>query len=243
MNLVIDLGNTRIKAGIFDGEELVHQVSYSGFTTEKLISDTNKHQIDYCIFSSVVKGLDIIDKLKNLFPLLVLDAHTKLPFINQYKTPGTLGNDRKANIAGAAKLFPGKHVLVIDAGTCLKTDFINSKSEYTGGSISPGLQMRFKAVNDYTSQLPLVNYRPMENFTGTGTEESILAGVIKGFLFEMEGFIDSYKSKYKDLKVILTGGDAALFDKTLKNSIFVAPYLALSGLNVILNYNVEKNKI
>lgn len=83
----------------------------------------------------------------------------------------------------------------------------------------------------------------MENFTGTGTEESILAGVIKGFLFEMEGFIDSYKSKYKDLKVILTGGDAALFDKTLKNSIFVAPYLALSGLNVILNYNVEKNKI
>jgi type III pantothenate kinase len=243
MNLVIDVGNTRTKVGIFSADEPVKQLSVSGFSMNEIIPELSCFNIEKCIFSSVVDGLFMADELKNRFPVMVLNDQTPLPFKNKYKTPLTLGNDRIANIAGAVKLFPDKNVLVIDAGTCLKTDFLNSDKEYSGGSISPGLQMRFNALHHFTSRLPLVNYRSFEKYTGTTTEESILAGVRGGYLMEIEGFIEKYRRDFGDLKAILTGGDSPLFDKTLKNSIFVVPYLSLTGLNEILKYNVEKNKV
>jgi type III pantothenate kinase len=243
MNLVIDVGNTRTKAGIFSADEPVKQLSVNGFSMREIMPELRNFKIENCIFSSVVDGLFLADELKKHYPVMVLNDQTPLPFKNQYKTPLTLGNDRVANIAGAVKLFPDKNVLVIDAGTCLKTDFLNSDNEYTGGSISPGLQMRFNSLHHFTSRLPLVNYRSFEKYTGTTTEESILAGVSGGYLMEIEGFIEKYRIDYGEIQVILTGGDSALFDKKLKNSIFAVPYLSLTGLNEILKYNVEKNKV
>jgi len=184
----------------------------------------------------------LVSDLKKLFPVLLLDEKTPVPFKSKYQTPSTLGNDRKANIAGAMKLFPGKDVLVIDVGTCLKTDFINEAGEYLGGSISPGLEMRFKSLKHFTARLPLVTYESFDELTGNSTKNSILSGVINGMMMEIEGFIEKYDLKYSNLSVILTGGDTYVFDKNLKISIFVAPYLSLSGLNEILIYNVERNK-
>ncbi|MGI8892935.1 MAG: type III pantothenate kinase [Bacteroidia bacterium] len=241
MNLVIDIGNTRTKAGVFSGDEPVKQVSFPGFAPTELIALSKEYSISRCLVSTVVDD-QAINLFKGDFPVVHLDRDTPLPFSNKYKTPATLGNDRKANIAGAAKLFPGKDVLVIDAGTCLKTDFINSKSEYSGGSISPGLEMRYKSLSHFTSKLPLIQHRSFSHYTGSSTEESIIAGVTVGMISEAEGFIEKYQRDYGDIQLIITGGDSSLFDNTLKNSIFVAPNLALTGLNVILIYNVEKNK-
>lgn len=243
MNLVIDIGNTRTKSGIFSGEELLSQDSFAGITTENIRNIISSHQITNCIYSTVAEEANqLLIDLKKLFPVLLLEEKTLLPFTNKYQTPTTLGNDRKANIAGASKLFPGKNVLAIDVGTCLKTDFINEEGEYLGGSISPGLEMRFKSLNHFTARLPMVAYENFDELTGNSTKNSILSGVINGMKMEIQGFIENYSRKYSNLTVILTGGDAFFFDKNLKNSIFVAPYLSLSGLNEILIYNVERNK-
>ena len=243
MNLVIDVGNTRTKVGLFSGDKLVKQVAYPQLSAGSILSEFDIGTVTQCIFSSVSdKYISVIDEIKREFGMVVFDETTALPFKNNYKTPETLGNDRKANIAGAMKLFPGKNVLVLDAGTCLKTDFVSSKGEYTGGSISPGLEMRFRSLKDYTARLPLVSFEEIRELAGDSTKKSILSGVFNGMLMEMNGFIEQYQSEYSPLQVILTGGDAFVFDKNLKNSIFTAPHLVLIGLNEILNY-VKENKV
>ena len=243
MNLVIDIGNTRTKTGIFSGDDLLKHDSFPKIAIENIQNTIGSNQIKNCIYSTVAKkGNYLVSDLKKLFPVLLLDEKTPVPFKSKYQTPSTLGNDRKANIAGAMKLFPGKDVLVIDVGTCLKTDFINEAGEYLGGSISPGLEMRFKSLKHFTARLPLVTYESFDELTGNSTKNSILSGVINGMMMEIEGFIEKYDLKYSNLSVILTGGDTYVFDKNLKISIFVAPYLSLSGLNEILIYNVERNK-
>jgi type III pantothenate kinase len=145
---------------------------------------------------------------------------------------------------GANLYFPNQDVLVIDAGTCIKYDFVNKANAYLGGSISPGLQMRFKALHTLTEKLPLV--QPVLNvdyLIGSSTEEAILSGVLNGCIAEIDGIIQQYKSNYKNLKVVLSGGDSIYFDKTLKNSIFASPNIVLEGLNAILDYNVDKQNI
>lgn len=169
---------------------------------------------------------------------LPFTAETPVPIKNKYRSAFTLGSDRLAAAVGAAERFPGRAVLVIDAGTCLKFNYVNKNGHYLGGSISPGLEMRFKALHNFTARLPLLNsdsFRP--GLVGTDTAGSIRVGVIEGMFHEIKGMIESYRKKDKGLAIIMTGGDAPLFDKRLKTRIFTDPYLILKGLNAILEYN------
>ena len=164
---------------------------------------------------------------------------TPTPVKNLYKSANTLGSDRLASAVGGNFLFPNKNVLVIDAGTCIKYNFINNKNEYIGGAISPGLQMRFKALHTFTARLPLLDID--ENYDaiiGTTTNESILSGVEMGAVAEMQSFVDQYKQQYSDVVCLLTGGDANFFEKRLKKPIFADQFLILKGLNIILENNL-----
>jgi len=163
--------------------------------------------------------------------------NTPLPIINKYQTLETLGKDRLASAVAAHQLFPDKDVLVIDAGTCVKFDFINSMAEYLGGSISPGLQMRFRALHSFTEKLPFVELKPFDILIGKTTHESLLSGVINGTLAEIDGIINRYKENYPELQVVLSGGDAEYLVSKLKNRIFALSNIVLNGLKIILDYN------
>lgn len=243
MQLVIDIGNTRIKAALFQKDQLLEFLVYKDYQ-EVLESDLfkNNQSIKNCIVAFVVDNIDeFINELAKKVNVLVFTSETPLPIKNLYKTTSTLGSDRLAAAVGGELLFPGHDILVIDAGTCIKYNFVNKKKEYIGGAISPGLQMRFKALNTFTSRLPLLEVDPnFDLLIGLDTKGSILSGVEMGAIAEVKGFIDEYKLISPDLKVLITGGDVNFFEKRLKNSIFADYYLILKGLNRILNYNIKE---
>ena len=168
-----------------------------------------------------------------------LDETTPLPIENHYGSKNTLGKDRLAAATGAAHLYPGSNVLVIDAGTAITYDIINNRNQYLGGNISPGLEMRYKALSQFTGRLPLVEYKNFPKLFGQNTVEGIQAGVQHGVVFEVDNAINAFKEFYKNLYVIITGGNTNFFDKKLKNSFFVHYNLVAIGLNRILEHNGE----
>lgn len=240
MKLVIDVGNTLVKLGVFEGEELKLRktlIKKDFLTALADISETWPG-IKYAIVASVGKlTRHQSSKLLQRYDVLTLDQETKVPFKNKYSTPQTLGVDRIALVSAAAQQFPDKNVLVIDAGTSITYDFLNEQNEYLGGAISPGIAMRYKALHNYTDKLPLLEPNIPKSLTGDSTSSSLHSGVIHGVLFEMDGFIGGYKNKFVDLTVILTGGDAHFLRDSLKNDIFANPNFLLEGLNHILEYN------
>ena len=240
MKLVLDFGNTLQKAAIFDGDEMVFLQEYKLLTLIELKALINKYTINKAILSSVINhNVDIVTFLKSSFPFVELDEKTKVPLINKYHTINTLGKDRLAAIVAAQNMYPDENVLVINAGTCITYDFINDKKDYLGGAISPGVQMKFKALNNFTDKLPFVKGRKDIDLIGKTTEDSILSGVINGTYFEMKAMIEEYKTKYKNLKIILSGGDRIYFDKRFNNTIFAISNIVLIGLNLILDFNVK----
>ena len=239
MNLVIDIGNTRIKAGVFDGKKLITCFIIKSFKKSSLTFLINRYAIRSVIFSSVVKEEKPLAASESL-QVFYLNHKTALPIVNDYATPATLGTDRLANACGAAILFKKKNCLVFDAGTCLKFDFITDEAHYKGGAISPGLNMRYQALHDYTDMLPLVRKTDLVELTGNSTKTSIASGVQHGIVAEAEHLIGVYKKQFKGLKVIVTGGDMAFFADRLKTHIFAAPDLTLVGLNSILNFNLAR---
>lgn len=242
-SLVMDFGNTLTKAAILQNDRILKLITSELITTQVLESLRTEFEPHYAIVASVIEiGDDLLQYLNFNFRLIVLDHQTALPIINLYKTPETLGKDRLAMVVAANHLFPEKNCLIIGAGTCITYDFIDTSGNYHGGAISPGIPMRFKALHNFTSKLPLISIKKHIGLTGSSTEDSILSGVINGTACEIDGLTDRYKEKYKDLQVILTGGDMNYFTETLKNRIFAAANLVLTGLNVILNFNVEKQK-
>lgn len=244
MNLIVDMGNTRTKYAIFEKNKIVFEWSNPSLSSGLTKFNFKKYpKLQYAILCAVKeKNVEEVLFLKKHFRYYEVTAATPLPVKNKYKTPKTLGKDRLANAAAAAAIFPAKDILIIDTGTCIKYDFIDKKKNYWGGAISPGLQMRFKALNNYTGRLPLLQPAKKFRLTGNNTKQSILSGVQNGMIFEIKGVINAYRKKYKNLNVILTGGDQAFFANHLKNSIFAAPNLTLHGLNEILNYNVHKKQ-
>ena len=240
-NLIIDIGNTRTKVAVFENGMLLKVDSYESITGEQLDSYLKKELITHSILASVRSDAAVVGQLENTlrkhtsYIRFSLESATTIK--NFYKTPQTLGLDRLAGLLGAQALYPQTNCLVIDAGTCIKYDLINHTGSYFGGSISPGISMRFKALHEFTGKLPLVNFdAKFATKEGTDTISSILSGVIQGALFEMKGFIESYYNRYDQLHVILCGGDALFFDTQLKNGIFahllyVEPHLVLFGLN------------
>ena len=239
MNLIIDIGNTTAKVALFDGNEMVEVVTDSNQSLDCLKALCSKYPVEQGIVATVIDLSErILADLAALpFPLLWLNHQTPLPVANLYETPDTLGYDRMAAVVGANERFPHNDILVIDAGTCITYEFIDSKGQYHGGNISPGMQMRFKALHQFTGRLPLVQREGRELPMGKDTETAIRAGVKKGIEYEIAGYITAMKHKYPELLVFLTGGDDFSFDSSVKSVIFADRFLVLKGLNRILNYN------
>lgn len=240
MNLVIDIGNTRTKFSVFNNGEVLITVPVNEFLPEHIDVLQNEHPALRKVILSAVKDYspELRIALQNKFDFfLELDANTPLPIENCYKTPETLGKDRIAAVVGGFDLYPETNLLVIDAGTAITYDILNDKHQYLGGNISPGIEMRYKALHQFTGKLPLIGHKKFDKLYGTTTEEAIWAGVQHGVVFEVDKAIDTFKEFYKNLKVIITGGNADFFDKKLKNSFFVNFNLTALGLNSILEYN------
>ena len=242
MNLTIDIGNSATKTGLFDNNDLIMSNNYKVLTDALLMDLYQKYSFRNVILSSVSNSRLQINKLNlALDNYIELNYNTPLPVENLYKTPETLGNDRIAAVVGANNIFPDNNVLVIDTGTAITYDIITDDGEYLGGNISPGLNMRFRALNDYTSNLPLYAGRSEFPEFGNTTESAIISGVQKGVIYEIESYIEKTGKLFKNLKVLMTGGDINFFDKMSKKTIFVEPNLVLIGLNNILEYNVKKS--
>ncbi len=239
MNLIIDVGNTRVKTAVFESDAIVAQ---HVFQKDAILTEVKKivstHKITKAIIATVAAlSKEKITELHQFLKLTELKNTTKVPFLNTYKTPKTLGVDRIALASAAVNEFPGKHVLVIDAGTCITYDIINNKREYLGGAIAPGILMRFKALHDYTANLPLLEKRNLEAYIGTNTETSIQSGVVNGVVQEINGIVKQYQEDFPNLTVVLTGGDTNFLSKRLKSGIFASQNFLLKGLNHILNFN------
>lgn len=243
MNLIIEQGNTKLKVAIFDCGKIVSFIFVDKDDTSRIKDIVRQYNPAQGIISSVVntdEALTVYLK-EHLSRFISLDEHTPIPIRLEYETKDTLGRDRIAAAAGACYLQPGRNLLVIDAGTAITYEVIESAGIYIGGNISPGLTTRFKALNKFTERLPLVKEKNDVPLIGTSTETAILAGVINGIVYEMDGFIDSMKVKYDDIFVFLTGGHSFYFERRLKSHIFADANLVLVGLNRILEYNAKKN--
>ncbi|MGQ7870489.1 type III pantothenate kinase [Sunxiuqinia sp. sy24] len=243
MNLVIDIGNSRIKLALFNERDLMFNVPLDELKPEHIQVLLDEHDdLQHAIVSSVREySPELKSFLERSFKNFIeLDANTPVPITNRYETPGTLGKDRLAAAVGATEIFPDRNVLVIDAGTAITYEIITANKEYLGGNISPGLETRYKSLHQFTGKLPLLKATNEFQMIGTNTESAIQSGVQLGLLFEVEQYLDYFNTIYENLEVIITGGDAKFFDKKLKNSIFVHFNLTLIGLNRILEYNVKK---
>ena len=241
VNLIIEQGNTSTKVAIYAEGNLKASFVYKTFDKSKLKPLFDVYSLDKGIYSTVADvDEDLIAYLKELLSCFIyFDNDVRLPITIKYKTPHTLGKDRIAAVVGAYYLQPNRNILIIDAGTCITYELLEASGSYLGGNISPGMTTRFKALNDYTKKLPLVNEREEVPCWGTCTEDAIRAGVVNGIVFEMDGYIDQAKELYSDVLVFLTGGHSFYFESRLKNSIFADINLVLTGLNRILEYNVE----
>ncbi len=237
-NLAIDMGNSRVKAGLFDNSRL-QSVLYDP-EPETLPELVAAQAVDQVIVCSVVSNLQDFEKETGLSDVYKLTADLELPISNLYQTPRTLGMDRLAAAAGAHFLYPEENCLVIDAGTTITYDLITNEGAYLGGGISPGLGLRFQSLNQHTRQLPHLRSTNQEvSLIGNSTESSIKSGVVNGTVVEIEGMIRSYDEKFSTLKVIMCGGDATFFESRIKAPIFVNPHLVLIGLNSILMYHAR----
>lgn len=239
MNLVVDIGNTLVKAAVFKSNQMIETLSFEESHAKKELSNLlTRYRFDAGILSSVgTNSTQIIEIMQSIPIFLELDYTTLIPFKNLYGTPTSLGKDRIALVAAASMMFKDKNTLVIDAGTCITYDFLNSQNEYLGGAISPGIQIRYRSLHEYTSKLPQLSKTSKHFLIGSSTDESIHSGVINGVVQEIQGVIKQYQEKYLDLTVILTGGDTKFLSKQLKNSIFAHQNFLLQGLNQILTFN------
>lgn len=239
VNLVIDIGNTAAKIVVFDKGQPTDVRRCSNCSLEPLEELCHLYPIERGIISSVISLTDDVQtSLKCLpFPMIYFNHQTPVPIANLYQTPWTLGTDRLAAVVGANYIKPQHDLLVIDAGTCITYDFIDEKGQYWGGNISPGKQMRFKALHTFTGKLPEVSDTGEIPIYGQSTETAIRAGVIHGIELEINGYIAQFIKKYPKLLVFLTGGDDFSFDTNLKSLIFADGLLVPKGLNRILEYN------
>lgn len=239
MNLVVDIGNSTVKTAVFNQGELVDFVQDSDLSLTNFVMIAQKYPLKHGIISSVIDLPEEVDALLNSVGIKFLHFTPDVPVPIQihYQTPRTLGADRVAAVVAANEQQPERDLLVVDAGTCITYEFIDKQGIYWGGNISPGVQMRLKALHTYTNRLPLVSSEGDVPMYGNTTETAIRAGVMQGLRFEMEGYITHMLRKYPELLVFLTGGDEFSFDTPIKNIIFADKFLVLKGLDRILTYN------
>ncbi len=240
MNLVVDIGNTFIKFAVFKKTQLLYDEYFeASFFLEKVKAVFGRYpSISHAIIASVGE----LDKKDSDMLSLLCKVHmatpsSNVPFKNSYATPQTLGIDRIALAAAAFYHNQGGNTLVIDAGTCITYDLVNDFDEYLGGAISPGIQMRYRAMHDQTAKLPLLEKAIPLDVVGNSTNSCMHSGVVYGVQHEIDGLITQYALRFKDLTIILTGGDGHFLSKRLKNTIFADSKFLLKGLNYLLEYN------
>ena len=240
MNLTIDMGNTRVKYAVFDGGTVVSDGCSEEFDEAVIDRILAAHPgITQAIVATTRGPVDDTVALvrRRIGRCLRLSPQLPLPIRNGYTTPETLGEDRLAAAVGAASLYPGRNLLIVDFGTAITIDQVSADGVFRGGNISPGMQMRYKALHQFTGRLPLIDSNGRKVPMGWDTETAIRAGVLKGMEYEISGYIEAMKHKYPELLVFLTGGDDFSFDSSVKSAIFADRFLVLKGLNRILNYN------
>ncbi len=238
-NLIIDIGNTAVKASWSEGMTLGKTFRYQGEKVRSfIISLTEKEKPEIMVISSVyeISGPDEAAFRKECDKLLLLDsAHTDI--LKENMLPEYLTYDRAASIMAARYLFRGKGCTVVDFGTTLTIDFTDEEGRYSGGNVSLGCRTRFKALNRYSRALPLIDSPEEVPVTGDTFTTSVASGVISGIMFEIDGYI----GLHPDNIVVFTGGDANFFAKRMKNSIFVVSNLVLMGLAIIADRYVKKD--
>ncbi|ALD22127.1 type III pantothenate kinase [Hymenobacter sp. DG25A] len=243
--LTLDIGNTAAKLGYFVEGELVQQEA--GLLPEQVVEMVSRLRPDHAIIATV-SARPVEEWVKELKPyvrgtvLPFAPAATPIPLQNAYATPHTLGADRLAAAVGAATLFPRQDALILDAGTALKADWVEGGHTFRGGSIAPGLQLRFQALHTFTGRLPLVTAPSLAEavpLTGTDTQSAIRSGVVNGMVAEINGILAAYRHQSPHLAAVLTGGDGPFFEPRLKGRIFAIPELVLLGLHRILVHNVK----
>jgi type III pantothenate kinase len=240
MLLAVDVGNTRIKAAVFEDNTLLEVIIFDKKEAAKKIEIILDQYSK--INSIVVASVGNLDKsvflnFEKKASVHFISHESRFPFDNLYSTPKTLGIDRLVLATGAVLQYPNQNRLVIDAGTCITYDFVNEQNEYLGGGISPGIRLRYESLHQFTAKLPLLTKAYPENFIGNSTQESIHSGVINGLTLEIDGFINQYKAQYAKFIIILTGGDAEFLAKRLKNTIFAHSNFLLESLNQTFQYN------
>lgn len=238
--LCFDFGNTLLKCGVFEIDQLTDIITLENEDAKTIRGLLDKYKPDRTILSSVVEHNSQIETiLAEKSSFLKLDSSVKLPFTTPVAKPETIGADRLALAAFASFFYKDQNTLVIALGSCITYNFINKYNSFNGGSISPGMEMRFKALNHYTAKLPLVKVDWDFPLIGYDTTTNILSGVLQGMTSEIDGIIDEYKKKFGKFNVLLTGGDTGNFVRHLKNKIFADPYLILKGLYAISKYNED----
>lgn len=237
MNLLLDIGNSHIKVGYMEDNQLVEDYRMDPGDSgriKRILYDT-KFSAAILAASGKLPG-DVLDALyREVKYVLELNHLTKIPIQNQYETPDTLGKDRLAAAIGGDVLYPGENLLILDFGTALTYEYVDNHS-YLGGNISPGLSMRFAALHQMTDKLPHLSQAPFSS-PGKNTKQAILAGVIQGIIYESEQYMAAFLDQHPSGKIILTGGDSNFFAEKIKYPIFVHPDLVFQGLNRILEYN------
>lgn len=236
MKAGLDIGNTRSKLGLFDGESI--QMHHIGRQPEDLHQAIDQYGITDLIVTSVARDL-IEDEIliQRLNSFIWLSHLTPLPISLEYTTPETLGRDRIATAVGASVLFPDENAIVIDAGTCTTVDVVENGKIFKGGYISPGIQMRWKAMHQYTAKLPLVKEWEPVDLIGKTTHEAMMLGGLMSMVMELEGFIQRMKNRYQLINVILTGGDGTIISENTVSEIDLCPNLLMEGLREIQRYN------
>ncbi len=240
--LTIDIGNTRAKYAVFDKENIIKSSTFNPYNNDLKQLTEIFPQIKRCIISSVGGKIEECKKQLQDIEIITLTDNIPLPFKIDYNK-GQVGSDRLVAVASAMREKPNQNCLVIDIGTCITYDIITSDNIYHGGPISPGINLRFKAMNEYTEKLPLIeNYqqatssKQYENIICNSTKECLVSGVMNGILYEIEGFIKRFSNIYEMLNVFVIGGDNIFFENKLKNCIFADANFTFKGLRYILNY-------
>ncbi|MCL4154120.1 UNVERIFIED_CONTAM: hypothetical protein GTU68_067332, partial [Idotea baltica] len=238
VKLTLDIGNTNTKYGFFEGKKLLEHGTLLGLNALSNFLKVRSGDFDKAIVCSVRYTNE---ELRSFFSddteVLYLSHLTPIPIAMSYATPDTLGMDRLAAVVGAFEFFSGQAVMVIDVGTCITYDYLNDRAVFEGGIISPGVELRYKAMHDYTKRLPLLDDREAEALIGDSTTSAMRSGVINGITGEIEYMISQFLLKTPDLKVIITGGGAKVFESRIKADIFVTLEIVLVGLNRVLDYN------
>ncbi|WP_035668485.1 type III pantothenate kinase [Flavobacterium sp. 83] len=243
MILAVDVGNTRIKAAVFEGDMLLKNFVFAKNELQKNIQNILKK---YCnVADLIISSVSDVEKksfleFENDLKVHFMTHESNFPFVNCYGTPKTLGIDRMVLAAGATLQFPNQNRLVIDAGTCVTFDFIDQDNNYLGGAIAPGLRLRYESLHNFTAKLPLLTLESPEGLIGNSTSESIHSGVVNGLVYEIDGFIDEYSRLYSNFIIILTGGDTEFLAKRLKNTIFANSNFLLESLCQTFQYKNQK---